>query len=260
MKRILKLTLLLALAIAQVPISDDQLIGASPRTSDTSPQSGNAQNHGITHFTDSHDLRAALQGISSSDNAEAWKSKQALLEFARKSSASRQQIVRALIDEMDKPDLDLEAQPQNYRLWLSGTRLLGEMKATEALDLLISHLNLSNGFHSASMVHQPALGGVIAMGVLAVPKLGTALRENPNRDIRQAAVLCLTEIGGKAAMHELRQAQETETDSCVARFIHISLRTFSYKSKSGLPLFNTKTPFADINARRDWLRAFECVE
>ena len=98
-----------------------------------------------------------------------------------------------------------------------------QCSAVEALDLLIEHLDANDGFFSASMVHQPAVLGVKAMGVVAVPKLASALRQHPNRNIRLAAALCLADIGGPEATDALKQALSSESDQCVRRFISLSV-------------------------------------
>lgn len=104
---------------------------------------------------------------------------------------------------MDQPALDFESNPPIYFLWREGAMLPGELKATEAIDLLISHLHLNNGYHSASRTFQPAIPGIIRMGEQAVPKLTTALEQPPNPRLRLAAVICLTSIGGPSAMKAL---------------------------------------------------------
>jgi hypothetical protein len=204
-------------------------------------------------------IEKALLQLSSGEYNETYKARNALTNFARQSNACRQAVVRALIKTMDKPNLDFETQSSNYYLWREGSPLLGQLNAIEALDLLISHLDRTNGFHSGSMIFQPAILGVRQMGQAAVPKLTLALKENPKAGIRMAAAYCLTEIGGMPAMNALTQAQAGETNQCVANFIKISLNTFTYKSKRGLS-FNNQAPQANTNARRNWQMAFQCVE
>jgi hypothetical protein len=201
----------------------------------------------------------ALLQLSSGNYNQTHKARNVLVNFARQSNACREEVVRALIKEMDNPNLDFEKQPSNYYLWREGSQLLGEFKAIEALDLLISHLDRTNGFHSASMVFQPAILGVRQMGQAAVPKLTLALKQDPKVRIRMAAAYCLTHIGGKPAMNALTQAQAGETNQCVANFIRISLDTFAYRSKMGLS-FDNQAPQANTNARRNWQLAFQCVE
>jgi HEAT repeat protein len=201
----------------------------------------------------------ALRQLSSGNYDEIQQARHTLVNFARQSNTCRQEVVRALIKAMDKPNLDFERQPANYYLWREGSQLLGELKATEALDLLISHLDMTNGFHSASMVFQPAIMGLRQMGPAAVSKLIVVLQQSPKASIRMAAAYCLTIIGGEAAMKALRQALDGESNPCVANFITVSLNTFTYKSKSGIS-FDNEAPQANTEVRQSWLMAFQCVE
>lgn len=208
---------------------------------------------------ESGEIRLALNNLPSREYAQVERARNMLLGYAKKSSACRNEVIRALMKEMDKPNLDFERDVVAYLVWREGSQLLGELRATEALDLLIAHLDMTNGFHSSSQAFQPALLGVRQMGETAIPKLAVAIRENPQPSVRKAAAYCLTEIGGIAAMEVLKQAQASEYNECVARFIDISLSTFGYKSKSGRILFDNDAPQADAEARRNWLTAFECI-
>jgi hypothetical protein len=104
----------------------------------------------------SSDIRAALQRLSSGEYTQIELGRNTLLSHAKKSLACRKEVVAGLMERMDKPDLDFERDLLNYFVWREGSQLLGELKATEALDLLISHLDLTNGLHSASKVFQLA--------------------------------------------------------------------------------------------------------
>jgi len=201
----------------------------------------------------------AFEDFSSGGYDQSLQARKTLLKIAQQSNNCRQALVGMLMERMDRPNLDFELQPANYYLWREGSELLGELKATEALDLLISHLDLNNGFHSASGAFQPATLGVRQMGEVAVPKLAVALRQSPKPSIRMAAADCLTAIGGVAAMNVLKEAQRGESSSCVANFIKASLDTFSYQRKSGIA-FDTRARQADVEARLKVLMARECVE
>lgn len=204
-------------------------------------------------------IEMALQKLSSGEYNQTETAKKKLRHLASKSIACRQELVSALMGRMDKPDLDFERQPSHYYLWREGAPLLGEFNAIEALDLLISHLDMTNGFHSTSMVFQPAVVGVHQMGQAAIPKLALALQHNPKARIRIAAAYCLTSIGGESAMNALKQVEQKETNACVANFVRISLNTFTYKSKHRIS-FDSAAPQANTQARQTWLMAFECVE
>ncbi|MGH9967131.1 MAG: HEAT repeat domain-containing protein [Pyrinomonadaceae bacterium] len=208
---------------------------------------------------ESGDIRTALQRLSSGEYTAIEQGRYTLLGRAKKSPPCRKEVVRALMESMDKPDLNFEREISSYFVWREGSQLLGELKATESLDLLISHLDLTNGLHSSSKVFQPAILGVRQMGPAAIPKLAVALLQSPKAGVRMAAAYCLTDIGGVSAMNALRHAQDGEANKCVSRFISISLSTFSYKS-NGRSSFDNEAPQANIDARRNWLTAFECVE
>lgn len=129
-------------------------------------------------------------------------------------------------------EADLQNDQSAFLLWARGSGILGELKAVEALDLLIDHLNLNDGLCSASMVHQPVVPAVESMGEVAISKLGFALKHHPNRDIRLATALCLADIGGSEALVVLKDALNSETDECVRRFITLSLPTRTEERKS----------------------------
>jgi HEAT repeat protein len=165
----------------------------------------------------------------------------------------RKEIIRELLRAMNEQNPNVETDRSSYFLWSNGAAILGDLKAVEALDLLIEHLDLNDGFFSASMAHQPLVLGLEKMGIVAVPKLGIALQHHMSRDIRLSAALCLADIGGTEAMDALKKALDTETDQCVRRFITLSLP----RPAGGL---TTKERLAsdDGEVLRQRLLAFRC--
>ncbi len=190
------------------------------------------------------DLTKALKQLSGNYN-EAETVRPILLRTAKKSRHCRQQIVSAIMTAMDEPGLDISRDQMSYYLWLRGSELLGELKAEEALDLLVSHILMSNGEWSVTMSQQPALGGIIAMGPIAVPKLRPLLRSS-DLGKRHFAVYCIAQIGGLSALQALKRALPSETDACTKRFIKASITA----------LDNKKHLFKD---KPDWLTAFLCT-
>ncbi len=150
-----------------------------------------------------------------------------LLGKSGESQRCRAEVIAALMKALDRPNIDFTADNDSYHLWRYGAELLGELKATEALDLLIPRLVLMNkGAISTSMNHRPALKGVVKMGAAAIPKLDAALRSNPDPDVRFQAVLCIAMIGGPEAASTLREVSNSESDECVRRIINVSLENF----------------------------------
>lgn len=204
------------------------------------------------------DLNTAIKNLAGGDWAKAAQTKKLLLDDSKRSTACRKQIIDALVRAMTKPNLDFVTDQSSYFLWLHGAPVLGDLKAVEALDLLIDHLDLNDGLFSASMIHQPAVLGVEAMGTIAVPKLSVALQHNVNKNIRLAAALCLMNIGGTDATNALRLALRLESDSCVSRFIQISIEITNNESKAKSR--RSKESYIDkqTNLRQQLLMALKC--
>jgi hypothetical protein len=195
-----------------------------------------------------HDLAIAVREFSSRRSYEELERAQELLKRnAGRSAKCRKQVIDALMFAMDRPQIDLF---QDFDLWRYGSVLLGDLKATEALDLLIDHLDLNDGT-SISVSHYPAMQGVIKMGTVAIPKLGVALRRNPDRNVRLDAVFCIAQIGGDTAMPVLKQALSSESDLCVSKFIRVSIDALDNKQMPGQ---------ITSNDRAKWYAAFSCNE
>ena len=84
--------------------------------------------------------------------------------------------------------------------------MLGDLKAIEALDFLVAHLDFSRGMFSTTMSQQPALHAVQEIGEGAIPKLSDVLRQHPDWRMRMYAVYCISGIGGPAAERTLKEA------------------------------------------------------
>jgi len=145
---------------------------------------------------------------------------------------------------MDQPNLNFRDDPASLQLWRWGAEVLGDLKATEALDLLISHLNLTGWTFSMSMSHQPALGGVIKIGPAAIPKLDQILKHSSDPTMRHSAVYCIATIGGLSAVTSLEESLRSESDRCVRRFIKASLDSFDENGQ--------------IKNRGEWFSGFAC--
>jgi hypothetical protein len=175
------------------------------------------------------DLLNAVQKLSEGGYSEFERTKELFLKDAGRSPRCRENIIAALMNAMQESDPNYKSNRDTYFLWRYGSELLGELKAVEALDLLISHMGFTFGSFSSSMRHQPVLYGVICMGGVAIPKLAAVLQENPDRDMRMYAVFCLSRIGGQSAMTVLRGAFPSESDKCVSEFIRVVVKAFDNK-------------------------------
>lgn len=166
---------------------------------------------------------------------------------ARRSSDCRRHVIAALMNAMDKPNLDIKFNQTDGDLWHEGSILLGDMKAVEALDLLVKHLYMDDGSWSRTMIGTPALEGVIKMGQRAIPKLSAVLQHDTDSTKRQYAVFCLFFIRGRASS-VLKKALHSETDECVRRFMRESIKGLDNKKAE------------TIEDPEAWWSAFGCVD
>lgn len=172
-------------------------------------------------------LAKAVVSLSSSYD-EARIAQRLLRQTAKRSSTCRQQIVAAVMKAMDKPDLDISRDQASNRLWREGAVLLGDLKATQSLDLLLSHITMTNGEWSQTMTHQPALEGIIRMGPVAIPKLQKQLG-NEDWPTRHYAVYCIASIGGPSALRAIKAAVSNESHSCVKGLMFASIQAIDVK-------------------------------
>ena len=200
------------------------------------------------------DLSGTLQKLSSGNPADVEQARQVLLEYSERSEECKAEVISTLVSGMNTAAFDMNAADSN--LWREGASLLGDMKATESLDFLISHLDLTGREFSTSMVHQPAVLGVPKMGPVALPKLRAALLTDNKPKIRLAAALCLTAIGGQDEVDTLRQSLRSETDQCVSDFVRVSLKLLADDSKSRSRASEQTSFTTDLVVRRELLSIF----
>ncbi|HYR75946.1 MAG TPA: HEAT repeat domain-containing protein [Pyrinomonadaceae bacterium] len=190
-------------------------------------------------------LSNALRDLASGDPPKVDQANSELLNKSKLSAKCRTEVVAALMQAMDKPNLDSNFDSSNFYLWRYGAEILGDLKAAEALDLLISHLNLHDPvFGSPLLSNHPAQLGVITMGPIAIPKLGEALKHNGDPKIRYAAIYCIANIGGQSAVSALKEALVSESDECAKRLIQVSLDSFDEKG--------------NIKNTAQWFGRFKC--
>lgn len=171
-----------------------------------------------------------------------------LRNVANKSVECRKRVIVALMEAMDTPDHNFTSDQGSFDLWQHGSNLLADLKATEALDLLITHLELK-GTNPLPFNHNVTMHAVIKMGWIAIPKLSANLRRSPDPYLRRDMVFCIASIGGTSARKVLSEAFSLETDKCVKSFILTSLHAFSNKKRPN---------YIASEDRLRWSSAFFC--
>ncbi len=120
--------------------------------------------------------------------------------------------------------------PRSYRQWSEVTDILGTMKATEALDLLIDNLDYNNGMTTLGVGHFPAARATVAFGDEAIPGLVRALKSGSVTK-KYLAAFTLREIGGSSARQALARAAGEEKDIQTSTYWNNLLENWTEPSK-----------------------------
>jgi hypothetical protein len=200
-------------------------------------------------FHDS-ELRESIATLKQQGGADLVKVSESLLTRAKTDYGCRAQVVQALISTMAQATNPTTNQYENFFLWVHGASLLAELKATEALDLLIANIDFTDGWSaSISERHLPALAAILRIGQPAIPKLQIVLTNDPESHRRKFAAFCIAYIGGDQAKKALKGALPHEKDPCVKQFLQVSLKAFDNK---------TKPNHISSSLNGKWLAAFYC--
>ena len=196
------------------------------------------------------ELRESIAGLKQQFGPDLWKVSESLLRKAKVGSGCRKQIVEALITTMAQTTDPKGNQYENFFFWLSGASMLADLKATEALDLLIANIDFTDGWSiQLTENHTPALAAILRFGVLAIPKLQIVLMGDTVLSRRQFAAYAIAYIGGAQAKTALKSALPRETDPCLKKFLEVSLKAFNNKEK---------TNHISSALKGKWLGAFYC--
>lgn len=163
--------------------------------------------------TDHSNEDQLLQKLHSYDIRELSKTKRDLIILANTTDEARGYIVRELTEIVGGPEKlsNTVIHPDNFDTWKAATELLGELKATEAVGVLIECLACNNGRTNMSTSLYPAARAIISIGKPAFPAIEQAL-SHVQQPIRYVAVLALGEIGSKRAKAALKRALRKEKD------------------------------------------------
>ena len=196
------------------------------------------------------ELSESIATLKQQGGADVAKVSESLLTQARTANGCRIQVVQALISSMAQATNPTANQYENFFLWLHGASLLADLKATEALDLLIANIDLTDGWSaSISESHFPALIAILRIGHPAIPKLQTVLSNDSESNRRKFAAFCIAYIGGGQAKMALKSALPRETDPCVKGFLQVSLKAFNNM---------TKPNHVSSALNGKWLASFYC--
>ena len=131
-----------------------------------------------------------------------------LVEIAKQSAEGRTVVITALINVVNDPDAKKE-WPKASR-WIIAVELLGELGATEAIDVLINNLQYTGETAVVSSIHyKPVVDALFNIGKPAIPNLIRALG-NGNEEIRMDAANTLERFGTPALSSLLTALSEDQ--------------------------------------------------
>lgn len=150
---------------------------------------------------------------------------------------------------MEEASKNITNSYDNYLFFENGASLLGELKATEALDLLVANIDINDQYPS-SLNDFPALVAILKIKEPALPKLQALLSSDPDPGRRKFAAFAISYIGGSQARKALTNALPPETDPCVKKSLQISVQAFDNKTRPN-------HISSELNGK--WLSAFYCL-
>lgn len=171
--------------------------------------------------SDGGTLLRLIETLSSRQQEERDQARRKLLGLARESANQRQQVIQQLLLDVQRHN-ELNGEhailSSTFDYWFQVTRIFAELKATEAIDLMVRCIHCGNEL-TGSLNLRPAFDALEEMGPLAVPKLSNSLTHNPNVSARMQIALCLGSIGGPEAKRALKRALRTERNKNVVHHI-----------------------------------------
>jgi len=154
----------------------------------------------------------------------AMDAKKRLLAIAQSGTEQRGKVVKALIEFVEDLLSKVAGGAREMAGWV-GTNLLGELKATEAVDMLIKYIDHDYRYQNGMIDYAyptPSCGALVSIGEPAVPKLAEALSRAEAWSVRMVAAITLGYIGGSAAQAALEQARPKETNVQVKTAIQLA--------------------------------------
>jgi hypothetical protein len=239
-------TLLVLICLVMVATFDSRASSAAKaHSSETVPQSGYER-----CFQES-ELGESVAVLKLQFGPEVHKVSQSLLTKAQGAPRCRTQLVFALIKDMEQATDPAGNQYKNFAFWQHGASLLADLKATEALDLLIANIDITDGWSaSVSQSNLPALAAILKIGTPAIPKLQITISNDPVPRRRKFAAFAVAYIGGRQARNVLKTALPREADPCNKEFLRVSLQALDNNEKPN-------HVSAALNGK--WLSAFYCL-
>lgn len=184
------------------------------------------------HTTSQHQTRLEqlIVDLYSKDNANRRETRNKLVTLARQSPASQARVINRLIEVLeDARDI---MDKSRYQTWYDAAEIVGELRAVEAIDVLVKYLDFTDGVVGFPLANRPAVNALVGIGKPAVPNLISALLEREGTRIRINAAEALGFIGTRQARKGLQRALVSEQDKSAVCEIGRALSLISRRGRA----------------------------
>ncbi|HEY3028103.1 MAG TPA: HEAT repeat domain-containing protein [Pyrinomonadaceae bacterium] len=177
------------------------------------------------------EMKTLLRHLGSDHKDERENAKRAIVILANESPENRQEVIKELVEivTVSNKRSPFYESHDRFLSWMEAVDIVGTLRATEAIDVLIQCLDCDVGVSGLGPGRYPAAMAVIKIGKAAIPALAASL-EHERLEIRFKAVEALYAIGGDDAREVLRSAERKQSDRLLKSTIRDIIRDWK---KSG---------------------------
>ncbi len=162
------------------------------------------------------EVKAILESLGRHDPERREMVIKEIVDRSKQSKSFRSRILPELLGLAEKKPS--KAEGQDWNRWADSVQLLGLMKATEAVLVLVDKIDLNDGTVGFSLAHYPAAAALTSIGEPSIQSLSAALQRK-RTSARSLAARALSEIGGPKALHALEDAEPKEADPEIKLFM-----------------------------------------
>jgi hypothetical protein len=171
-----------------------------------------------------------VQDLESVDVMRRRRAKVQINILVNESVDSRDQIIQELIKLVGRSKEHLRLSSRaHYDGWKFSVLKLGELKAIESINVLITSLDGTDGEGGLSLDRYPAAKALVMIGSKSIAPLVIALSHNSS-SVSRCAAFALAEIGGEETRQALERLLQTEQDKRVLANIRWVLGTIARRS------------------------------
>lgn len=173
---------------------------------------------------DRNQVARLIEVIDHGSQKEQQRASRQLVLLAGRNNVGREETIKRLISFVGAPNIRSEiiGSEQKYRAFKVAVAILGELRATEALDILVACLDCNDLQAGDSAARHPVTVAIARVGEAAIPALTKGFAAE-SAAVRMQAAEALAIIGGDSAKRVLERALSTEQDEIVRGSIRSAL-------------------------------------